>query len=125
MAPTRRQPAANPPPTRRNPPQTRPEPAANPPQTRPRFAKFEEMCKEDERARAIYKFALDSVPKAQAEELYRQFVVFEKQHGNREGIEDVVVSKARLERSTALQAASLARQRSGAMGRPERRTRSA
>ena len=53
------------------------------------------MCHEDERARAIYKFALDSVPKAQAEVLYKQFSAFEKQRGSREGIEDVVVSKAR------------------------------
>ena len=58
-------------------------------------ARFEEMCKEPERARAIYKFALDAVPKAQAEALYKAFTVFEKQGGSREGIEDVVVSKAR------------------------------
>lgn len=48
-----------------------------------------------ERARAIYKYALDHIPKAQAENLYARFVAFEKQHGDREGIEEVVISKRR------------------------------
>ncbi|EFJ15431.1 hypothetical protein SELMODRAFT_442275 [Selaginella moellendorffii] len=61
------------------------------------FANFEERCKEFERARAIYKYALDNIPKSQAEELYKKFVAFEKQHGNREGIEDVIVSKRRFQ----------------------------
>lgn len=37
--------------------------------------------------RAIYKYALDHLPKSQAGELYRRFVQFEKQQGDREGIE--------------------------------------
>ena len=37
--------------------------------------------------RAIYKYALDHLPKSQASELYRRFVQFEKQLGDREGIE--------------------------------------
>ncbi|WIA20033.1 hypothetical protein OEZ85_005900 [Tetradesmus obliquus] len=60
-----------------------------------RFAEFEEMVKEHERARAIYQYALDHLPKAAAQELYTRFVAFEKQHGSREGIEDVVLSKRR------------------------------
>ena len=36
---------------------------------------------------AIYKYALDHLPKSQAGELYRRFVQFEKQQGDREGIE--------------------------------------
>jgi crooked neck len=59
------------------------------------FARFEEMCHEVERARAIYKFALDNLPKEQAEEVYKEFMKFEKMHGNREGIEDVVVGQRR------------------------------
>ncbi|OUS42195.1 hypothetical protein BE221DRAFT_188001 [Ostreococcus tauri] len=59
------------------------------------FAKFEEMCHEVERARAIYKFALDNLPKEQAEVVYKEFMKFEKMHGDREGIEDVVVSQRR------------------------------
>ena len=52
-----------------------------------KFAEFEEKCKEPERARAIYKYALDHIPKAQAQDVYKRFVAFEKQHGDREGIE--------------------------------------
>jgi len=59
------------------------------------FAKFEEMCREVERARAIYKFALDNLPKEQAESVYKEFMKFEKMHGDREGIEDVVVGQRR------------------------------
>lgn len=48
-----------------------------------RFAEFEEMVKEPERARAIYKYALDHLPKSAAQQLYARFVTFEKQHGSR------------------------------------------
>ncbi|CAL0311399.1 unnamed protein product [Lupinus luteus] len=61
------------------------------------FAEFEERCKETERARAIYKFALDHIPKGRAEDLYRKFVAFEKQYGDREGIEDAIVGKRRFQ----------------------------
>jgi hypothetical protein len=63
----------------------------------PQFAEFEEMCHEMERARMIYKYALDHIPKAQATQLYRRFVTFEKQHGDRDGIEDVIVAKRRFQ----------------------------
>ncbi len=52
-----------------------------------KFAEFEEKCKEPERARAIYKYALDHIPKGQAQDVYKKFVAFEKPHGDREGIE--------------------------------------
>ncbi|CAK9235774.1 unnamed protein product [Sphagnum jensenii] len=61
------------------------------------FAEFEEKFKEVERARCIYKYALDHIPKGQAEDLYRKFVQFEKQYGDREGIEDVIVGKRRFQ----------------------------
>ncbi|TVU46526.1 hypothetical protein EJB05_06067, partial [Eragrostis curvula] len=61
------------------------------------FAEFEERCREVERARAIYKYALDRVPKGRAEELYRKFLAFEKQFGDREGIEDAIVGKRRFQ----------------------------
>ncbi|XLR12090.1 hypothetical protein HN51_048818 [Arachis hypogaea] len=61
------------------------------------FAEFEERCKETERARRIYKFALDHIPKGRAEDLYRKFVAFEKQYGDREGIEDAIVGKRRFQ----------------------------
>lgn len=41
------------------------------------------------------RYGLDHVPKSQAASLYARFVAFEKQHGDRQGIEDVVVSKRR------------------------------
>ena len=40
-----------------------------------------------ERARAIFKYALDHIPRNQAQDVYRRFVTFEKQHGDRTGIE--------------------------------------
>ncbi|KAF9685904.1 hypothetical protein SADUNF_Sadunf03G0103000 [Salix dunnii] len=61
------------------------------------FAEFEERCKETERARCIYKFALDHIPKGRAEDLYRKFVAFEKQYGDKEGIEDAIVGKRRFQ----------------------------
>ncbi|KAM7485584.1 hypothetical protein LguiA_001593 [Lonicera macranthoides] len=61
------------------------------------FAEFEEKCKETVRARGIYKFALDHVPKSRAENLYRKFVAFEKQYGDRVGIEDAIVRKRRFQ----------------------------
>ncbi|KAF7150540.1 hypothetical protein RHSIM_Rhsim02G0241000 [Rhododendron simsii] len=61
------------------------------------FAEFEERCKETERARCIYKFALDHIPKGRAEDLYRKFVAFEKQFGDKEGIEDAIVGKRRFQ----------------------------
>ena len=67
-----------------------------------KFAEFEEKVKEVERARAIYKYALDHIPKAQAENLYARFVAFEKQHGDREGIEEVVISKRRWDQGCGL-----------------------
>ncbi|CAA7028357.1 unnamed protein product [Microthlaspi erraticum] len=61
------------------------------------FAEFEERCKEVERARLIYKFALDHIPKGRAEDLYKKFVAFEKQYGDKEGIEDAIVGKRRFQ----------------------------
>lgn len=52
--------------------------------------------KEVERARAIYKFALDRMPRAKAVNLHRAFTQFEKQYGDREGIEDVTFSRRRV-----------------------------
>ena len=47
------------------------------------FAKFEEIVKEFDRARAIYKYALDQLPRGAAQHLYDTFNRFEKQHGSR------------------------------------------
>ncbi|KAM3319894.1 hypothetical protein P3S67_007094 [Capsicum chacoense] len=61
------------------------------------YAEFEEKCKETERARRIYKLALDRIAKGRAEDLYNKFVAFEKQYGDREGIEDAIVGKRRFQ----------------------------
>ena len=47
-------------------------------------------------------YALDTLPKSQAQELYKKFVQFEKQRGDREGIEDVILSKRRFEYEEAV-----------------------
>merc|ERR1711920_1024528 len=51
--------------------------------------------KELERAQAIFKLALDVLPKGASDELYRAYVSFEKQHGDRDAIEEVVLNKRR------------------------------
>ncbi|CAL2265321.1 unnamed protein product [Prunus armeniaca] len=61
------------------------------------FAEFEERCKETDRARRIYKFALDHIPKQRVEDLYKKFVGLEKQHGDRQGIEDAIVGNRRFQ----------------------------
>ncbi|KAG5617101.1 hypothetical protein H5410_016925 [Solanum commersonii] len=50
------------------------------------FAEFEDKCRETDRARCIYKFALDHIPKGRAEDLF-----------SKEGIEDVIVGKRRFQ----------------------------
>lgn len=57
------------------------------------FAKFEEVQKEHDRTRVIYKYALEHLPKDKTIELYKAYTVHEKKYGDRSGIEDVIVSK--------------------------------
>ena len=45
----------------------------------------------------IYKYALDRIPKHQAQELFKYYTMFEKKFGDRRGIEDVIVSKRRFQ----------------------------
>ncbi|PVI07172.1 TPR-like protein [Periconia macrospinosa] len=60
------------------------------------YAKFEAKLKEIERARAIFKFALDRMPRSKSAALHKAFTQFEKQYGDRDGIEDVILSKRRV-----------------------------
>jgi crooked neck len=69
-----------------------------------RFAEFEEMVKEPARARAIYRYALDHLPRAAAAELYRRYAAFEKQRGDRDGVEEVIASERRLHYEAAVAA---------------------
>jgi crooked neck len=47
------------------------------------FSKFEERAKEWERARVIFKYALDNIPKSECQELYKNYTSFEKRACNR------------------------------------------
>ena len=59
------------------------------------FAKFETRLKETERARGIYKYALEKLPPGRQANLYNVYTQFEKQFGNKDGLEDVVLTKRR------------------------------
>ena len=61
------------------------------------FASFEEKVHEPERARAIYKFALEHTPKHLSEELFRRYMIFEKQFGSPAAVEDVLLEKRRFQ----------------------------
>ncbi|KAI0846914.1 cell cycle control protein [Daldinia vernicosa] len=59
------------------------------------YARFETKLKEYERARAIYKYALDRLPRSKSMGLHKAYTTFEKQYGDRDGVEDVILSKRR------------------------------
>ncbi|KAJ6445599.1 pre-mRNA splicing factor CLF1 [Purpureocillium lavendulum] len=59
------------------------------------YARFEAKLKEYERARAIYKYALDRLPRSKSMALHKAYTTFEKQYGDEDGVEDVVLSKRR------------------------------
>jgi crooked neck len=61
------------------------------------YTRFEAKLKEYERARAIYKYALDRMPRSKSIALHKAYTTFEKQFGDREGVEDVILSKRRVQ----------------------------
>ena len=61
------------------------------------YARFEAKLKEYDRARAIYKYALDRLPRSKSANLYREYTKFEKRFGDRQGVEDVILSKRRVQ----------------------------
>lgn len=61
------------------------------------FAQFEIKNKEYSRARHIYTYALEHVPREQYQSLFDHYLTFEKQYGNRRGIEDALINKKRSE----------------------------
>ncbi|KAK2742572.1 NineTeen Complex (NTC) component [Myotisia sp. PD_48] len=61
------------------------------------YARYEAKLKEYDRARAIYKFGLDRLPRSKAGALQKAYTMFEKQFGDRSGIEDVILSKRRVQ----------------------------
>ncbi|KAJ1655551.1 NineTeen Complex (NTC) component [Dispira simplex] len=68
------------------------------------FAKFEVRAKEYERARVIFKYALERLPRARSQALYNQYTIFEKQYGERDQLENVVLAKRRLHYQEELEA---------------------
>ncbi|KAI0484769.1 cell cycle control protein [Xylariaceae sp. FL0804] len=59
------------------------------------YARFEAKLKEYERSRAIYKYALDRLPRSRSMGLHKAYTTFEKQYGDKDGVEDVILSKRR------------------------------
>ena len=68
------------------------------------YARYEASLKEYERARAIYKYALDRLPRSRSVALHKTYTQFEKQFGNREGVENVVLAKRRVQYEELLRA---------------------
>ncbi|KMP09677.1 pre-mRNA-splicing factor clf1 [Coccidioides immitis RMSCC 2394] len=56
------------------------------------YARYETKLKEHERARAIYK-----LPRSKSAVLHKAYTTFEKQYGDQEGVEDVILSKRRVQ----------------------------
>jgi crooked neck len=61
------------------------------------YARYEAKLKDYERARAIYKFALDRLARSKSIALHKAYTTFEKQFGDREGVENVILSKRRVQ----------------------------
>ncbi|KAL9624837.1 MAG: hypothetical protein Q9160_000883 [Pyrenula sp. 1 TL-2023] len=61
------------------------------------YARYEARLKEYERCRAIFRYALDRLPRSKSVILHKSYTTFEKQFGNREGVEDVILAKRRVQ----------------------------
>lgn len=59
--------------------------------------RYEAKLKEFERSRVIYKYALDRLPRSRSQQLHKSYTTFEKQFGEREGVEEVILSKRRVQ----------------------------
>lgn len=69
------------------------------------FAKMETRQGEYDRARMIYKYALERIPRAKSEGIYTSYTRFEKQFGSIKGVEDTVTQKRRLQYEEEIEAA--------------------
>ncbi|KAG2007355.1 pre-mRNA-splicing factor CLF1 [Coprinopsis cinerea AmutBmut pab1-1] len=67
------------------------------------FAKMETRLKEYERARVVYKFALDRIPRSKCAALYDAYTKFEKQHGSTTDLEASVIAKRRIQNEEEVQ----------------------
>ena len=66
------------------------------------FAKFEEGQKEYDRAKVIYRYALDHMSKDQCANLYNEYTRHEKKFGDRSSIDNVITSKRKFQYEEAL-----------------------
>lgn len=60
-----------------------------------RFTKFEIKCKQFERAKILFKYALEKLPQEKQKRIHNFYLDFQKQYGTREDLEDLVLSKRR------------------------------
>ena len=60
-----------------------------------RFTKFEIKCKQFERAKMLFKYAIDHLPEDNQKRIHNYFLDFQKQYGTREDMEDMVLVKRR------------------------------
>lgn len=60
------------------------------------FAKFEIRNQECDRAREIFKFGLENIPKDKSKKLYEEYLGFEKQHGTKDDIDELIFNERRL-----------------------------
>ena len=49
------------------------------------------------RVRAIYKYALEKLPKEKSQDIYKLFTIHEKKYGDRTGIENIISNKRKLQ----------------------------
>ncbi|XP_071547455.1 crooked neck-like protein 1 [Panulirus ornatus] len=68
------------------------------------FSKFEEGQKEHDRARVIYRYALDHMPKEKCLTLYNEYTRHEKKYGDKSSIDDVITSKRKFQYEEAVKA---------------------
>ena len=61
------------------------------------FAKFEENQREHDRAKVIYKYALEHLSKDKSLDLYKAYSIHEKKFGDKAGIENVISSKRKFQ----------------------------
>lgn len=61
------------------------------------YARYEAKLKEYERARHILRYALDRMPRSQSANLHKYYTTFEKQFGDKDGVENVILSKRRVQ----------------------------
>ncbi|WFD29844.1 NineTeen Complex (NTC) component [Malassezia sp. CBS 17886] len=69
------------------------------------FAKMETRQGEYGRARTVYKYVLERLPRAKSEGIYASYTRFEKQFGSIKGVEDTVTHKRRLQYEEDIDAA--------------------